>query len=273
MSPQEKKPGWGTSVTRVAPNSLLISGYPLEELIEGSTLLETAHLLVDGELPSAKQLEEHLATAATAVALSAPPVVRFKGEPISQVLAKQLMNDADLAAIDEKAEGGRVRKTVFALGRFVRYLADNLGNAAALDAVGKGAPFSHAIFATVTGEGDADPARARMIEAMIVASVDHGVTPPSAQATIIASSVRGTYETAVAAGIGAITDVHGGAGAMAAEFFLACARMAREEDLEIEIATHKMVSGYVAEKKRIKGLGHRVHTEDPRRNVLWKLAD
>ena len=38
-----KKPEWGTMVTRVAPNSLLISGYPLEEIIARGTLLQTDH--------------------------------------------------------------------------------------------------------------------------------------------------------------------------------------------------------------------------------------
>ena len=41
-----KAAGWGTITTKVAPNNLVISGYRLQELIEHSNLLETAHLLV-----------------------------------------------------------------------------------------------------------------------------------------------------------------------------------------------------------------------------------
>jgi citrate synthase len=33
-------------------------GYPIEQLAEGSTFLETSHLLIHGELPSATQLEQ-----------------------------------------------------------------------------------------------------------------------------------------------------------------------------------------------------------------------
>jgi len=124
----------------------------------------------------------------------------------------------------------------------------------------------------VSGKDIADPKYARMLEAMIVASVDHGVTPPSAQATIIAASTRATYEVAVAHGIGAITDVHGGAGAKAAEFFRHCTGKSRQEGIPIEEATHSLMSEYVKAGRRIEGMGHRIHTEDPRRDALWKLA-
>jgi len=111
-----------------------------------------------------------------------------------------------------------------------------------------------------------------MVEAMIVASVDHGVTPPSAQATIIAASTRAAYEVAVAHGIGAITDVHGGAGAKAAEFFRGCVKKSLEEKIPIEEATRSLMSEYVKAGRRIEGMGHRIHTRDPRRDALWKLA-
>ncbi len=267
------KQGWNTAVTRVAPNSLLISGYPLEELIANCDLAEIAHLLVDGELPSAEALAADRALMLDAAAQAAPPVPVFPGEDISQALAKCLLMDKPLHDIDEKAEGGCVQKTMFALGRFARYLALLLDHEAALDAATPDEDFASILFRVVTGEVTVDPARARMLEAMVVASVDHGVTPPSAQATILASSVRGTYEMCVANGIGAITDVHGGAGQMAADFFLTCAAKAQADNLELDEAVKANVAEAVAARKRIKGLGHRVHSQDPRRTVLWDLVE
>ncbi|MBN1334472.1 MAG: citryl-CoA lyase, partial [Deltaproteobacteria bacterium] len=101
-------------------------------------------------------------------------------------------------------------------------------------------------------------------------SVDHGVTPPSAQATILAATVRPGFEVAVAAGVMAITDVHGGAGARAAEFFTACQARARGEDLARAIRLE--IEARLGAGQRIEGLGHRVHTRDPRRDALWTLA-
>ena len=273
MNPStQKKTQWDTCVTRVAPNSLLISGFPLEELIAHSTLLQTAHLLVTGEIPSKETLEAHLRAATEAALLPAPRIIRFEGEDISQTLAKCLLMDERLASVSKEGEDGPVTKTIFALGRVARYLASILGNEGPLEVTTMGEPFSHVLFRAIAGDAEIDEGRARMIEAMIVASVDHGVTPPSAQATIIGSSVRGSYEMAVANGVGAITDVHGGAGAMAAAFFQECVDRAEQEKLELADATHALVSEYVSARKRIKGLGHRVHSQDPRRNILWELS-
>ncbi|MCK4412345.1 MAG: hypothetical protein KAY32_02255 [Candidatus Eisenbacteria sp.] len=268
-----KKPEWGTLITRVAPNSLLISGYPLEEIIARGTLLQTAHLLVKLELPSAKALETHEVAARKAARLPAPPVERREGQDLSAALAACFLIDSELAAIPQTGKDGPVGKTVFALGRFARYLAKLLGNEAALDAAGAKEPFSGIVYRAVTGEAELVTDRARMIETMIVASVDHGVTPPSAQATCIAASVRADYQMAIASGVGAITDVHGGAGAKAAAFFRQCAEKAEAEGIDQSDATHALLTEYMQRGQRIEGLGHRVHTQDPRRNVLWSMAE
>lgn len=108
---------------------------------------------------------------------------------------------------------------------------------------------------------------------MVSASVDHGVTPPSAQATLIAATTRAAYEIAVASGVGAITDVHGGAGAKAAEFCLKSLERAERENLPTEEAVCSLMREYIQEGKRIEGMGHRIHKKDPRRDVLWKRAE
>jgi succinyl-CoA synthetase alpha subunit len=267
------KPQWGTLVTRVAPNSLLISGYPLEEIVERSTILETAHLLIKLELPKKEILAAHEQAARQAALKPAPPVTRFDGEDISAALAKSFLMDKEIFAVPQTGKDGPLQKTIYALGRFARYLAHFLGTEAALDAAGADEPFRGIVYRAVTGEKEFDEKRARMIEAMIVASVDHGVTPPSAQSTLIPASARASYEMGIACGVGAITDVHGGAGAKAAQFFRASAERAEKEKCDIADATHAMLTEYMRSGKRIEGLGHRVHTRDPRRDVLWKLAD
>ena len=268
-----KKPAWGTLITRVAPNSLLISGYPLEEIVEKKTLLEVAHLLVKLEFPSPDILKAHAKTAYEATRIPAPKIVRFEGEDISAALAKSFLMDKDLFEFPEGGKDGPVNKTIFSLGRFARYLARLLGTEKSLDAVKANEPFSNVVYRTVTGEMNVNKKHARMIEAMIVASVDHGVTPPSAQSTILAATVRPSYNMGIAAGIGAITDVHGGAGAKAAAFFRACIARSEENNIDPADATLAVLTEYMKKGQRIEGMGHRIHTEDPRRNVLWKLAE
>jgi len=269
MNDITKKTGWATVTTKVEPNNLVIAGYPLAQLIEHSNILETAHLLIKRELPSREELAQHQATAIRAARLPAPQVTWFEGEDISAALGKCLLSDAELFAVPQTGDDGPINKTIFALGRFARYLASLLGNEAALDAAGERDPLGSYIYRAVTGDETVDERRGRMIETIITACVDHGVTPPSAQAGMIAASVRADYAMSLCSGVGAITDVHGGAGAMAARVFQKIAARSEADDLSLRDASVALVREYRETKKRIQGLGHRVHSRDPRRDVLW----
>jgi len=267
---EEKKPGWGTATTKVEPNNLVVRGYPLAQLIEHSKLLETAHLLIVGELPSTDTLAAHRKTAFEAAMKPAPKVVRHKGEDISAALGAALLMDGELFAVSTEGEDGPVKKTIFALGRTARYLACLLGNEAALDGASADEPFGNLIYRALTGETKIDEKRGLLLEAMVTACVDHGVTPPSCQAGMIAASVRADYSMSLCSGVGAITDVHGGAGGKAAEFFLKVKAKSDKDGMSVKDATKALVDEYNGAGKRIQGLGHRVHSEDPRRDILWK---
>lgn len=267
-----EKPSWGTLVTKVEPNRLVVSGYLLQDLIKKARFLETAHLLVTGELPEDEVARSHRKRAVEASKLSPPTIPRLK-EDISKTLAKCLLLDRHLSECPQEGKEGPVNKTVFCLGRVISYLGSILGTEMALIGATDREPFSYVIYRAFTGKGEVSELQARMLEAMIVASVDHGVTPPSAQAAIIAASTRATYEVAVAHGVGAITDVHGGAGAKAAGFFKECLSKADRESIDVAEATRALMADYVRRGKRIEGMGHRIHTRDPRRDALWELAE
>jgi len=266
------KPSWSTVVTKVEPDNLLISGYPLQSLVEKRTLLETAYLLIKSELPDAKALANLNKIAIAAAKLPAPEATKTQGEDISKTLSKCLLMDSQLAAYPQDGVNGPAQKTAFALGRMARYLGKVLGTEKAISGIKDNDAFSSVIFRALTGESKVDRKRARLLEAMVTACVDHGVTPPSAQATLIASSTRAAFEVAVSHGIGAITDVHGGAGAKAAHFFNQCAEMSASQGISPENALDIMVKKYIKEGKRIEGMGHRVHKNDPRRDILWRLS-
>jgi citrate synthase len=267
-----KKPGWGTLITKVMPNNLLISGYPLQDIVEQKGFLETVYLLVKGEFPDKKTAEEMRKIALEGAKKPVPKVSRSKKEDISKTLVKYLVLDEELAQYPEEGTNGAVKKTVFAIGRTARYLSGILGTEKALEKLSGNEPFSHVIYRAVTGNTTVNEQHSRMIEAMIVACVDHGVTPPSAQATLIAASTRAPYEIAVAQGVGAITDVHGGAGAKAAQFFMECIMKSKKENIDVAQATREIMRKYIEQGKRIEGLGHRLHTKDPRRDVLWNFS-
>ncbi|MFQ5856487.1 MAG: citryl-CoA lyase [Anaerolineae bacterium] len=113
----------------------------------------------------------------------------------------------------------------------------------------------------------------RLLNAILVASSDHGpISPSTAAARIVASGNRQSFEAAVGAGILAIGDAHGGAGQACMEMIDAGLRLAEEESLSFEEAANRVVARATAEGRRIPGLGHRFHKIDPRVDTIFDIA-
>lgn len=266
------EPSWGTMITEVKPNNLIIRGYGLQDIIESTSLLSAASLILQGELLDERYGRALNKLACDAAKKRAPEIPHNPDEDISKSLQKYLLNDEELVSFEPQGENRPVEKSIYCLGRFCSYLADSLGNQKVLMEKSDRENFSDLIYNALTGESQ-NIEKSKMIEAMITACIDHGVTPPSAQATLIAASVRADYEVAVAQGVGAITDVHGGAGEKAAEFFIKCAALAKERKISLKDATYTMMQQFITSGIRIEGMGHRIHTQDPRRDVLWSIAE
>jgi citrate synthase len=117
------------------------------------------------------------------------------------------------------------------------------------------------------------PEIGKLMDAMLVSSVDHGATPPSALAARTVASGGAPLTTAIAAGIMTINRHHGGA-------IEGCMRVleevvAHKRDRELDAATAAMekMAEFRARKMRIPGYGHRVHSDDPRTRRLFALAE
>jgi len=116
-------------------------------------------------------------------------------------------------------------------------------------------------------------AERRLLDAILVASADHGAGAPScAAARLAASGNRGSLSAAIAAGILAIGDEHGGAGEACMQLIAQSASDARQSGKSIEDAANLAVKRAREAGSRLPGLGHRVHTTDPRVAVLFGLA-
>ncbi|TET79368.1 MAG: hypothetical protein E3J43_03525 [Candidatus Heimdallarchaeota archaeon] len=265
---------WGTLVTNVMPNNLIIRGYPLQEIIAKKGFLETSYLLLKGEFPEEAQLKELEDTAKKAIKQEFTDLKSITiSSDISKTLGTLMLVDNKLADF-VRLNSEETKIVAYTLGRVLKYFAYILGNLDQLESSSVSeTSFSEMIYLGLVKEKNPDTLKVKLLEAMITACVDHGITPPSAQATIILASTRANYEVAVAGGLQAITDVHGGAGQMAAKFFLSVVEKAEKEKLELDESTFKLISETIKTGKRIEGLGHRIHTQDPRRDVLWKLAE
>ncbi len=113
----------------------------------------------------------------------------------------------------------------------------------------------------------------RLLDAILVAVADHGAGAPScATARLAASGNRQSLSAAIAAGILAIGDEHGGAGSACMEVIAAGVGRAEQEQISLEISARRTAEDARAAKKRLPGLGHRTHTTDPRTAVLFGMA-
>jgi citrate synthase len=114
---------------------------------------------------------------------------------------------------------------------------------------------------------------AQMIDALITASVDHGVTPPSTHAARIVASAGVPLPTAVAAGILAIGDIHGGAIEESARILQEWVVLMHTHKWTQNLTAHKLLERLQSEGKRMPGFGHRIHTDDPRTKRLYEIAE
>ena len=129
--------------------------------------------------------------------------------------------------------------------------------------------FSQVSWLLLTGQFP-DQKQARMLEAMLVSCVDHGINAPSTSVARAVASCGVPIQSAISAGIAAIGEHHGGAGE-------ACARILQKAIKEhpttaTEDIAQMIVLEYSGNNKRIPGFGHRVHTSDPRTISLFRLA-
>ena len=138
------------------------------------------------------------------------------------------------------------------------------------DLIGK-IPYPHVVYLLLKGELPSKE-HGQMMDAILTACIDHGVTPPSSIASRAVASGGVPLPTAVAAGILSIGDAHGGAIEKGAQFLQEGIARMKKESKTIEEIVEILVKEHKEQHKRILGFGHRVHTSDPRTKKLFSLA-
>ena len=116
------------------------------------------------------------------------------------------------------------------------------------------------------------PEAAKLLEAALVAAVDHGPQAPSIAAARMAITCGVGINNAMASAINMLGDVHGGAGEQSVELFEAIAARIDAGDPEQD-AVRAGLDAFIAEYgKFIPGYGHRFHPVDPRAPRLIELT-
>src|SRR5215831_1685438 len=130
--------------------------------------------------------------------------------------------------------------------------------------------FAEAVYLLLMGELPT-PAIGRMLNAVLVSSVDHGVTPPSTLAARNVATTGAPLKDCVAAGILAFGPHHGGDVESCMRYLDRGLTMVRGGD-SLKQAAEKLVEDCVRVGQTPPGFGHRFHTRDPRATRLFQLA-
>ena len=130
--------------------------------------------------------------------------------------------------------------------------------------------YGKGIFLLLTGKMPSEPEE-RVFNAILVSTMDHGVTAPSAVTARTVASCGVPITTAMAAGVLAVGDHHGGAGERCMRFLKDTLKDNPDNQTLAELAENA-VKKTKAQKVRIPGFGHRFHTKDPRTEKLLEIA-
>ena len=130
--------------------------------------------------------------------------------------------------------------------------------------------FADAVYLLLMGELPT-PAIGRMLNAVLISSIDHGVTPPSTLAARNVATSGAPLKDCVAAGILGFGPHHGGDIESCMRFLdegLTLVRGGRS----MQEAADTIVEDCAKAKDVPPGFGHRFHTRDPRAGRLFQMA-
>src|SRR5688572_19417074 len=122
--------------------------------------------------------------------------------------------------------------------------------------------FADAVYLLLMGELPTQ-AIGRMLNAVLVSTLDHGVTPPSTLAARNVATSGAPLKDCVAAGILAFGPHHGG-DIESCMRFLDSGLAHMRAGLSLQAAAEKLVDECVRDGQTPPGFGHRFHTRDPR---------
>ena len=124
------------------------------------------------------------------------------------------------------------------------------------------------------------PAHARLLEAALVAAVDHGPQAPSIAIARMAMTCGVGINNAMASAINVLGDIHGGAGEQCVAFYNRIANRLDRNNTKtvngraLETAAKAEMDALAKQGIRhVPGFGHRFHPTDPRAPKLLKLVD
>jgi citrate synthase len=252
-------------------------GYPIEQLAEGSTFLEVAYLLLNGELPTQSELDEfvHEITYHTNVHENIRTVMngfRYDAHAMSMLISSVAalgtfypegrdVRDAE----NRRLQIHRLVAKMPTLAAFTYRHHQGLPPANPENKLSFTANFLNMLFRIGGGEYEPNPVVERALDILFILHADHEQNCSTTAMRVIGSSEADPYSALAGAMGGLFGPLHGGANE-------AVLRMLQRIGTMDNIPA--FMEGVKRKEERLMGFGHRVYKAyDPRASIIKRAAD
>jgi citrate synthase len=251
-------------------------GIPIEQLAEKSTYLETAYLLLSGELPTKEQLDEWTReiTMHTILNVNLQSLIdsfRYNAHPMGRLIST-------MAALGTfYPESKNIFDPICRGKQIVRIIAKIITIAGFNYRRSIGMPYSYPdndlsypgnllnmMFKMTESKYRVDPALERALDILFILHADHEQNCSTSTMRVIGSSHADPYSAVAGAAAALYGPLHGGANEAVIHML-------------DEIGTTKNIPGFIEKVKagegKLMGFGHRVYKNyDPRARIIKKAA-
>jgi citrate synthase len=255
-------------------------GIPIEEMAEKSTFIETAHLIIQGHLPSSRELQQFSEALTRNENLHEDMKYHFEGFPpnahpmailssminASSCFYPEVMEAYDPATFTEDA--ARLISQVRTIAAFAYRKSRGLPIIYPNPAYKYTANFLHMMFSMPYQDYDLNPEVVKALDLIFLLHADHEQNCSTATVRCVASSQANLFASA-AAGVCALWGpLHGGANQAVIEMLTEIHKSGDDGRRFIAAAKDKK-SG-----KRLMGFGHRIYKNyDPRAKIIKRQCD
>ena len=268
-----------SSITFIDGNKgiLWYRGYPVEQLAEKSTFLETAYLILHGELPNQRQFDDwsRSITYHTLIHENIKKLMdgfHYDAHPMGMLISTvAALSTFYKDAKDIHDPAGRRKQTYRLLGKLPTIAAfayrHSVGQRYVYPSneLSYTANFMSMLWKMTEGKYDAHPVLVKALDVLFILHADHEQNCSANAMRSVGSSHVDPYSALAAAAAALYGPLHGGANE----------QVLRMLDL---IGSKDKVPAFIGQVKagqgRLMGFGHRVYKNyDPRAKVIKRLAD
>lgn len=258
---------------------LLYRGIPIEQLAEKSSFIETAYLLIYGELPSRKQLDEfsHHITHHSMVHESIKNFYDgFPNNPHPMAVASAVVGSLatfyqnELNVRDEREIEITIHRLLAKLPTIAAYsYKKSIGQPLLYpdNSLGYSANFLKMMFGTPCEDYEVDPVAAKALEVLLILHADHEQNCSTSTARLVGSSMCNLFASVSAAIYALWGPLHGGANQAVIEM------LQEIYDDGGDVRKYIQKAKDSEDSFRLMGFGHRVYKNfDPRSKIIKTMA-